>query len=268
MIKKIVIKKFVMSLWLILLNTHHIFAIDTADAKKIGMQVWQNESNQRKDLLVFWSEHETFPSLGIGHCIWYPKGQDAAYTEGFPLLCNYLQKNGVQLPAWLVQACITGAPWKSRDEFLLDKERTTELRNLLSSTINHQINFMIQQLEEQLPLLIAAAPQENQAVVRERFMLLRSTLLGTYALVDYLNFKGSGLNPHEESNGDRWGLLQVLLDMPNGLNEENAPRAFAVSAARMLLRLVGNSAPSYSRFKFFNGWMRRVSSYANPDILI
>ncbi len=249
-----------------LLSAHCLPAINAEDAHKIGMQIFQNEASGREDLLVFWSQYEPFPSLGIGHNIWFPQGRIFSYTEQFPLLCDFLEKYGIQLPAWLHEARKHGAPWASRDEFLQDTRRVQELRNLLKSTIDVQTYFMIERLEEKLLVIIQEAPFEKQERVAHVSALLKSTTLGMYALIDYLNLKGDGLNPKEESNGERWGLAQVLLDMPDDLNYENVHKAFTISAAKILLRLVENSAPDYQRVKWLKGWINRVSSYANTTL--
>lgn len=235
-------------------------------AKKIGMQIWNNEASGRRDLLVFWNQYESFPSLGIGHCIWYPEGQTGKFTEQFPQLCFYLKENNIQLPDWLEQAILTGAPWPSRNDFLRDIEHIEELTQLLELTIDLQILFMVERLEQRLPLIIEAVPDEKKEQIIYNIELLKSSDLGLYALIDYLNSKGDGLNPLEESRGDRWGLLQVLLDMPDNLNQDNITKAFTVSAAKILLRLIQNSAPDYRRVKFLNGWMKRVSTYADQNI--
>ena len=248
------------------LSSSSIHSITAKDAHKIGMLVWKNEANQRVDLLVFWNEHEEFPSLGIGHYIWLPQSIDTRYTQKFPQLCNYLSQQGVELPQWLSQAITIGAPWASRAEFMKDYQRTGELRRLLHANIDLQIQFMLDQLAQQIPLIIQAVPRKQKKQVLRRIELLQATPLGTYALVDYLNFKGDGLNPKEESNGQRWGLLQVLLDMPNKLTKENVTQAFAVAAAKTLVTLIENSAPEYKRVKYLNNWIKRVSTYANEKL--
>src|SRR6476620_4484737 len=67
-------------------SSENHYSITPDDIKKIGMLIWANEASKRKELLVFWSQFESFPSLGIGHYIWYPRGHTAHYTEQFPLL--------------------------------------------------------------------------------------------------------------------------------------------------------------------------------------
>lgn len=244
-----------------------ICAAMAEDAQKIGMQIWQNEASGRTDLLVFWNPHESFPSLGIGHFIWHPKkGNCLTFAQQFPALCDYLQQHGIKLPTWLEKAKHAGAPWNSRNEFLQDEQKIKELRQLLSTTMDLQTNFMIEQLEKQLPKIFDAVPEEQKEHVGYCVALLQSCPLGTYALVDYLNFKGSGLNPKERSNDQGWGLLQVLLAMPENITAENVCQAFAIAAAKILLRRIENAAPDYKPLIFLHGWIKRVSTYAKPDI--
>lgn len=241
-----------------------ILGLTQQEIKKIGQQIWKNEANNREDLLVFWSEHESFPSLGIGHNIWLVEGSNEPFTQQFPLLCAYLKKNGKKLPAWLEVAYKKGAPWQSRQDFLQDKEKIKELRKLLSSTIELQTDFMLERLQKTLPKIYKKIKGHRLRTVKKNVELLQSSLLGNYALIDYLNFKGDGLNPTEEINGSGWGLLQVLLDMSDHLTKETVTKAFAVSASKRLITLVENSAPEYKRVKFLSMWIKRVNSYWDP----
>lgn len=269
MIKKFAIKKFFIFLIIQLLSSNNLTltTLSAPDAKKIGMLIWENEASQRVDLLTFWSQHEPFPSLGIGHFIWFPQNKPAPYKEQFPLMCGYLKENGIKLPYWLNKAIYTGAPWATRQEFLQDKQKIHDLQILLSSTIDLQTNFIIKQFEQQIPSIIKAAPEIHKSKIIHNVQLMQSCPLGTYALVDYLNFKGSGLVSTEEKMGQAWGLLQVLLDMPENLNSDNVNKAFAISAAKILLRRIENSGPNYGTLRYLHGWMKRISTYANQDIL-
>jgi hypothetical protein len=240
--------------------------ISEKDAHAIGMQIWKNEMNQNADLLVFWNKSEEFPSLGIGHFIWLPHGKQDTFTEGFPLLCKFFKNHTVSLPNWLEKELTRGAPWKNRAEFYQDKKRTSELRDLLSSTIDLQIHFMIQQLENQWKLILQSATKNQPEQLTNAYNLLRSSTLGTYALVDYLNFKGCGLNKAESLNGQQWGLLQVLLDMQKNLTSEQAPKAFALSAAKLLVQRISNSGPEYKLINFLNGWIQRISTYYDQTL--
>ena len=75
--------------------------ISALDAKYIGDLIFKNETSGRVEKLVHWNRAETFPSLGIGHFIWYPKGQDGPFVEDFPRFIAYLNEKGIKLPFWL-----------------------------------------------------------------------------------------------------------------------------------------------------------------------
>ena len=91
-----------------------------------------------------------------------------------------------------------------------------------------------------------------------RFEKLAASGKGTFALIDYVNFKGEGTNPSERYNGEGWGLLQVI----EGMKDDASPlQAFSDSAARVLARRVKNSPPERNEDKWLAGWVRRVDSY-------
>lgn len=251
-----------------------IFKIKNIDAKKIGMQIWENEASKKPDLLVFWNKLEPFPSLGIGHFIWYPIGYPHTYTEQFPLLCAYMKKMDVKLPNWLDKIIskentsenqkILGAPWANRDEFIKDEAKREDLKKLLIGTIDIQTNFIINQFLEQIPNILKALPKENKKQISNYINLMLSEINGTYALIDYLNFKGSGLVSSEKINNQGWGLLQVLLDLPGNLTKDNLMKAFSLSCAKILIKRIENSNPNYKFIVFLNGWIKRVSTYFSP----
>lgn len=236
-------------------------AITLEEAKKIGDLIWQNETSNKIELIVFWNPHEDFPSLGIGHFIWIPQAQASKFTSMFPILCNYLKKHGVTLPTWVDNALPFGAPWKSREEFLKDNYRTNELRKLLISSMDLQVKFIIEYFEQQWPLILNVVPNEKKLQISQYFDLMKSSFQGTYALIDYHNFKGSGLVRDKNKINEGWGLIQVLLNMPAGLNSENINKAFALSAGQVLLKRIQNSYPKYEIIRFMHGWIKRISTY-------
>ena len=67
----------------------------------VGKKVWINECEGQVAGLTSWNGDEGFPSLGIGHFIWYPAGKEGPFEESFPLLIGYLKERGIELPAWL-----------------------------------------------------------------------------------------------------------------------------------------------------------------------
>jgi hypothetical protein len=250
----------ILILVLLLLPGGPVFALDEKALTAIGRRVWQNECGGTREGLTSWNSGEDFASLGIGHFIWYPKGMRGPFDESFPALLRYFAEAGVQLPTWLkpVPAC----PWRTRAEFQAASKgrQMGELRDLLAGTVALQSRFLARRMEQALPKLQSAAPASRREHVRKQFARLASSEKGTFALIDYVNFKGEGIKPTESYDGMGWGLLQVI----EGMEEEgSAVAAFADSAAKVLARRVKNSPPERDEAKWLPGWVRRVSAYSN-----
>lgn len=245
---------------LLLLPNIAALALDDKALTSIGRRVWQNECGGTREGLTSWNSGEEFASLGIGHFIWYPKGVSGPFEESFPALIRYLAEAGVKLPAWLKP--VPPCPWRTRSEFQAAAKgrQMSELRDLLAGTVALQSRFLARRMEQALPKLLAAASANRREHVRKQFARLGSTEKGTFALIDYVNFKGEGTNPKERYNGEGWGMLQVLEGM-----EEDGPAAlaFADSAGRVLARRVKNSPPERDETRWLPGWVRRVAAYAH-----
>ena len=66
-----------------------IFAnISRSELNAIGEKIFKNEAAGKKENLVYWNEGENFPSLGIGHFIWYKQGEPGIFEESFPQLAH------------------------------------------------------------------------------------------------------------------------------------------------------------------------------------
>ena len=181
--------------------------LSEGEAAAIGNKVWRNECGGRVDGLTSWNIGEDFPSLGIGHFIWYPKNAHDKFEESFPRLVAFLQASGAQLPDWL--NADMRCPWNSREEFLGDfkGKKLTELRTLLTNTVPIQTRFIVQRLENALPKVLDNVPADGREKIRSRFYkVLTSGSVGAFALIDYVNFKGEGVNPGERYHGQGWGL--------------------------------------------------------------
>jgi hypothetical protein len=248
-----------LALALLTLTTLHAHALSDRELSAIGKRVWQNECGGTREGLTSWNAGENFASLGIGHFIWYPKGMRGPFEESFPALVRYLGENAVTLPAWLKPGA--PCPWKTRAQFqaAAKSQQMTELRDLLAATVALQSRFLAHRMEQALPKLLAASSSNRREHVRKQFARLSASEKGTFALIDYVNFKGEGTNPTERYNGEGWGLLQVIEGMEDGLP---AASAFADSAGRVLARRVKNSPSERDETKWLPGWLRRVESYA------
>jgi hypothetical protein len=233
--------------------------ISPADAQRIGKRIWQNECGGTISGLTSWNAGENFASLGIGHFIWYPKGQRGPFDESFPKLLSFVSAHGAKLPQFLLPAHDSFCPWNSRAEFqqAIDSPKMRQLRQFLVDTIDLQAQFLITRLQEALPKMLAQA--RNPENLQRQFERLASTAQGCYALVDYVNFKGEGTLASERYRGQGWGLLQVLENMQNS---QSALDEFAASAKTILRRRVANSPLERGEARWLPGWLARVDGYA------
>lgn len=216
--------------------------------QEVGQRIWQNECGGTVEGLVFWNPKEEFPSLGIGHFIWLPKDKSISFDETFPELILFLQKEKVQVPNWMTKGC----PWDCRESFIKADQQIKELRTLLASTIDLQMRFIVQRFEK-------AALEMGE--VQDQINLLKSSPKGLFALIDYVNFKGTGLNPKERYAGKGWGLLQVLQEVPTNVTAEEALKAFVGSAKKQLAQRVKNAPKERSEERWLPAWQKRVDGY-------
>ena len=235
------------------------FTVSTQSARKIANKIWHNECAGTIKGLTNWKDGENFASLGIGHFIWHPAGAQECFKESFPELLQFLQHQGVKLPAWLKAA--KHCPWNSRAEFNanFDSPEMIQLRQLLLDTRNLQAIFIAKKLEKTFPSLIKSLPSSEQAQIKKIFLQLAKEPRGLYALIDYLNFKGSGTVTSEAYNHQGWGLLQVLQLIP--VDTKQPVQDFIDSAKAVLTARVKNSPPARNEAQWLKGWFNRLDTY-------
>lgn len=235
------------------------------DSTRIGRKIWVNECAGTVQGLTSWNQGESFASLGIGHFIWYPKGQDGPFEESWPKLIQFMKDREVAMPRWV--RTTKDCPWKTLEEFEADKnsERMTELRKFLANTIEVQTAFIVARLQSALPKMEkAAATPDAQAKIRRNFFAVAESPQGVYALIDYVNFKGEGVNPNERYKGQGWGLAQVLLEMKGEPKGAAAAVEFGKSAKRVLTRRVENAPAERNESRWLKGWGNRCDTYGKP----
>ncbi len=239
--------------------------LSTTDKRKIGKKIWQNESGGTVSGLTAWNKGEEFPSLGIGHFIWYPKNFRGPYTESFPSFIRYAQQRGAKdIPGWVLKTPV--CPWSSRASFNAAKNgaHLTSLRNFLAANVELQTDFILAKSQAALGKMLRAAPANQRELIRQNYAKVATTSNGAYALIDYVNFKGEGINPKERYKGQGWGLLQVLANMRPVAAGQPAAREFAASAKRMLDRRIKNSVPARGENRWREGWHNRCNTYSRP----
>ena len=240
-----------------------IFAnISKSELNAIGEKIFKNEAAGKKENLVYWNEGENFPSLGIGHFIWYKQGEPGIFEESFPQLVEFLKSKNVKLPK--IMAENKYSPWKDRQELINLKTKKNpdieELTNFLYDNKDLQIMFIFKRLEASLEKMMAVS--SNKENVRKQFYRVASSPNGLYPLIDYVNFKGEGTNPKERYKEQGWGLLQVLENMKGAETGKAALTEFSNSAKFVLQRRVNNSDPSKNERKWLQGWFNRCNTYA------
>ncbi len=240
-------------------------ALSDTERDWVGDQIFQNECAGKVTCLVHWNVGEAFPSLGIGHFIWYPEAVDGPFVESFPALVAFLRSRSVALPAWLDKLEPKAAPWPDRDAFLAKQssERVESLRNFLWQTRGLQAEYIFTRAQASMLKVIEATAEDERSAVATRLSELSATPGGTYALIDYVNFKGEGLAPRETYNGEGWGLLQVLQEMGN-MPSGGALEQFRGAAANVLTRRAGNAQNPIEREQWLKGWLKRLETYREP----
>ena len=235
--------------------------VTEAEIERIGQIIFLNECGGDIDKLVWWNKGEEFPSLGIGHFIWYPKGVEGPFDESFPLLLQYIKSKGTPLPAWIKTLHRGNAPWSSPVALQKDVKRVGELRELLAATMTLQTEFIIERFYHNLPRIMQAADPGRRKHIRQQFNRVAYTPGGLYPLVDYISFKGAGVLETERYKGEGWGLLQVLEEMYGTKRGDEALREFAEAAEVVLRRRVANAPPGRNEQRWLSGWVSRLRTY-------
>ena len=244
-------------------------ALGDAELDWLGDRIYQNECGRKPECLTSWNQGESFPSLGIGHFIWFRGDQTEIYTESFPDLLVFYQQSGVELPAWLQGPEAREAPWPDRDAFYreYDGPRLAPLRDFLLQTQAVQVAFIVQRMERALPVILSAVPaSERESLAALFYRIAHSDQpRGLYALIDYIHFKGEGISTTERYADQGWGLLQVLQHLSASLqasaDETDLLDRFADSAAAVLRNRVANAPTERNESRWLAGWLNRVDTY-------
>lgn len=243
-------------------------ALAAADYYWIAAQIFRNETNGKLEYLAHWNDGEDFPSLGIGHFIWFPEHVDAPFDESFPTMLAYVREHAdacSPVPEWLRTPAIPAAPWADKAAFdaARDTPQMTALRDWLASTAPQQAQYIVASFNARWNAL--ELEDGDKAVLTELLHRLLASPEGLFAVIDYYNFKGLGSNPRERYAGEGWGLVQVLRDVaerPDKVNTSLVEQFAKAAAGRLALRVV-NAPPERNEARWLEGWHRRVAAYAS-----
>jgi len=241
-------------------------ALKPAQLDWVGQKIFQNECTGQLQCLVHWNDAEAFPSLGIGHFIWYPEGVDERFVESFPALVEYMKQRQLNIPVWLRELEPFDAPWPDKASFeaVENSVRVAELREFLAGSQGIQAEFIVRRAQSSLAKIVESVPEDRKAQLKTELEALSSTPGGIYSLMDYVNFKGEGLSDTERYNGEGWGLRQVLLAMEAN-PEIPALDRFRQAAATVLTRRAENAVNPIEKSRWLKGWLKRLETYRQPD---
>jgi hypothetical protein len=240
-----------------------------ADYHWIAARIFENETRGQTQYLTYWGSGEDFPSLGIGHFIWFPAGVDAPFDESFPAMMNFVAERSNDCsprPAWLQGIEQFDAPWTDKLQF--DAEQQTErmlvLREWLAATAAQQAQYIVASFKERWNGL--QLPAAEKAPLTALLRSLLGTSKGLFAVIDYYNFKGLGSNPRERYAGEGWGLVQVLSDISVATSSDDPMLVarFSEAAAKRLELRVENAPPQRNEGRWLEGWHKRVAEYQQP----
>ena len=239
------------------MRNHRVHANQSqVNTRELGKRIWQNECAGSVQGLVSWNAGEAFPSLGIGHFIWYPTGVNEAFDESFPTFVRYARARGVQVPTYFDGS----APWPDKAAFLADRSGTADaMRRWLAANVEIQAQFIM--LRSRMALKRMMQQSRQPQATQRRYAALACTTQGMYCLVDYVNFKGEGIKPTERYNGQGWGLLQVLEEMQGYPTGRAATAEFSRAAAAVLTRRVQNAPAARGEQRWLAGWLNRCKTY-------
>ena len=231
----------------------------------IAARIFENETNGKTEYLTFWGAGEDFPSMGIGHFIWFPEGVDAPFDETFPAMLSYVDERSsecVPLPEWLQDSRVAGAPWSDKASFdaAEESERVVSLRRWLAGTAPQQAQFIVASFRQRWNALeLESGDKEALTAVLQELL---ATSEGLFAVIDYYNFKGLGSNPRERYADEGWGLVQVLGDVVAAADKDTALlEQFSRAAANRLQRRVANAPIERNEARWLEGWHGRVAAY-------
>lgn len=232
----------------------------------IGQRIYANECASDPRYLAYWGEGESFPSFGIGHFIWFPAGIDAPFIETFPDMVTFVSRQ-VAAPLWLQNLDPLQAPWQSKSQFeqAWSGRELTELRDWLLNTQSQQAQFIVQAFETRWLNTLSAFSLQEQKGLSHKLSALMASKEGTFAAIDYFNFKGIGGNVKEQYQNEEWGLISVLRQMPTpqppALSSKETIQQF-VTAAKQRLTLRTQLAPKErNEQRWLKGWFKRLEGY-------
>jgi hypothetical protein len=249
------------------LNYSSIHSISHSEMSWLGDKIYQNECASKPENLTFWGEGEDFPSMGIGHFIWFTGEGGEPFYETFPAMFEYVAQFKSP-PSWMVELSPFVSPWKSKRAFdnSLHSARLIELKQWLLSTRGHQAQFIVNQFSVRFENALLSLDKQRGKQYQKIINRMLAFKLGRFALIDYVNFKGLG-NINEQYQGEQWGLISVLDSMLardieiDKITDTQLLKAL-IDSAKLRLKLRVKLAPKERmENRWLKGWYKRLDGY-------
>ena len=251
--------------WLSMSSFGQVFELSIKEKQWLGEQIFINECSANIECTTSWNEGEEFPSLGIGHFIWFQAEQKTPFEETFPALLEFIRNKNAPVPIW-IETEEPNSPWQSRAEFYskFNSTEMVQLREFLTDSRSLQVEFIIQRLNQSLEAIITDFPIKDRPEIRGMIQSLRTSHrpYGQYALIDYVHFKGTGLAVTERYKAQGWGLRQILEQM---MTTPTSLYSFVQVAKSLLEMRVINAPIMRNERRWLAGWEKRVETYLPPS---
>jgi hypothetical protein len=254
---------------------HESFAelrlLTLADYQWIGGRIYQNECAGKPKYLTYWGKGETFPSFGIGHFIWHPKlaqyAADQMFIETFPAMVEFVSKTQ-RPPSWLAELSTQSefvAPWSSKEAFdqAWSNNELQQLRDWLLETQSQQAQFIVMAFQKRWLSETQSLSLNQQVIIQLRLTKMMSFKKGLFAVIDYFNFKGIGLNEKEQYQGTSWGLASVLraMNIAEESSQDDYLAQFVIAAKKRLQLRVTLAPAERNESRWLKGWEVRLNQY-------
>ncbi|CAA6812730.1 MAG: Unknown protein [uncultured Thiotrichaceae bacterium] len=163
--------------------------ISEDELSRVSQRLYQNITQGDADRIVQWNDQQQSLNLGFGF-VWYPQTSVLTAKSSFPKYLQYLQKEQVPLPIWLVNAMPRGAPWSNRQSFeqSIGDPEMRELRRILRMTKELQVLFLLERLHENTPKMVQQAKGRERKRLIYNLHAMQNVKDGLYPLLDYVSF--------------------------------------------------------------------------------
>ena len=229
-------------------------ALSNYKADELAKIFYKINTNDSKKNTIIWSGKHL--NLGIGQFIWYSNQSSKKYNETFPEFISFLKKktSSNKIPHEFLTR------FKNKKEFIKwknqHKTRVNQLEDWLTSKkmMQYQTLFIIDKFKNSMQKILVDV--DSNRYKNFQAMMRVKAGHGLFIMIDYMNFKGTGLSKRERYNNQGWGIVQVL-DLMNTKSPDTVLE-FKNKAESLLKTRIKNHP---SDKKYFKSWKNHLNTY-------